>query len=125
MAKHALPVFPLLANVWHTGNPVTDPPDLANIKAELVVTVHHRQVTGTTTQNKGNITRFIYFEKGTDVRAIWPAGFPDVVELPAGSAKYYDIVDVDDVAKGFPNEFRVAAVVVTSQVAGPWPVPYP
>lgn len=125
MASHAPPQFPLLANVWHTGNPVTDPPDLANIKAELRATVTHRQVTSTLTLNRGNITRFIYFEKHTDVRAIWPSGFGDVVELPAGSRRYYDIVDVEDVAKGFPNEFRIAAVTVTTNVTPPWPVPYP
>lgn len=45
----------------------------------------------------------------------------DRVEVPAGSGRLYSVEIVDDVAKGFPNEYRIAFL---SKVP-PWPSPIP
>jgi hypothetical protein len=122
--KHNLPTFPLIANIWHTGSILTGPPDVI-VQAQLHVGVQHRQIAGLSAPDQGLITRFIYLPKATDVRPIW-AGGADIIECPAGSSHFYLVDDVDDVAKGFLNEFRVACVVATILTPGrtPWPVPF-
>jgi len=68
---------------------------------------------------------------GTDIRDISCTGTPiDGVEIPVGSGRYYVVLHVDDVAKGFPNEYRIAALAkqaFSSQVANwpLWPAPIP
>lgn len=37
--------------------------------------------------------------------------FADLVEVPANSQRFYLVVAVEDVAKGFDNEYRLAALV--------------
>lgn len=74
--------------------------------------------------------------KLTDIYAVNAAGqFMDCVEVPAGSGRYYAVCHVDDVAKGFANEYRFALMVqvnaatnsVTTNpwLATQWPVPTP
>jgi hypothetical protein len=68
----------------------------------------------------------------TDVRSGATGGPEDMVEVPAGSSRFYTVTCVDDVGKGFPNEYRIASI---SQIwsIGPWvalgvpnwPVPIP
>lgn len=43
----------------------------------------------------------------TDIRSSVCGGFPDVVEVPAGSGRYYTVSWVDDVGKGYANEYRL------------------
>jgi len=45
---------------------------------------------------------------GTDIRDVSCSARADLVEIPSGSGRWYLIADVDDVAKGFPNEYRSA-----------------
>jgi hypothetical protein len=56
----------------------------------------------------------------------------DIVEVPAGSGRWYGIMCVDDVGKGFGNEYRLLAMTKiyqaldTTKYAGlHWPVPIP
>ncbi len=44
------------------------------------------------------------------------------LEVPAGSGRLYEIIQVDDCAKGFSNEYRVCLV---GAVWFEWPVPTP
>jgi hypothetical protein len=46
----------------------------------------------------------------------------DMVEVPAGSGRWYSVVGVDDIGKGFSNEHRTAAIFA---LAGSWVAPYP
>jgi hypothetical protein len=65
---------------------------------------------------------------GTDIRGSWNGVSPDAVEVPAGSGRFYSAVVVDDVAKGFPNEYRLALLhqeVGGNALFGPFPVPLP
>jgi hypothetical protein len=69
--------------------------------------------------------------KGTDIRATWNTTAPDVVEVPQGSLRFYQVVAVDDVGKGFPNEYRLALMAqeITGNFAlvgaNTFPVPLP
>jgi hypothetical protein len=56
----------------------------------------------------------------------------DVVEIPAGSGRWYGVAGVDDIGKGFDNEHRAAYVFQISEVIDPvnyagllWPQPMP
>lgn len=69
----------------------------------------------------------------TDVRSL-VQGIPDndLVELPSGSGRWYIVLYVDDVAKGFSNEHRYAMLNQVSEnlnhtsYAGlNWPIPMP
>ena len=63
---------------------------------------------------------------GTDIRAKWPfrsyeTELHDVVEVPAGTGRYYVVFSVDDVHKGFTNEYRFANIGQLFY-EGPWPM---
>lgn len=69
---------------------------------------------------------------GTDVRDSSCGGQMDIVEVPAGSGRWYIVVGVDDFGKGFANEHRCAVLFKTWGFAGngsglvaPWPTPIP
>jgi len=51
----------------------------------------------------------------TDVRSTIISGTGDVVEIPSGSARWYGVLAVDDIGKGFPNEHRGAYVLQISK----------
>lgn len=70
----------------------------------------------------------------TDIRDMGCGVPQDVVEVPSGSGRYYEVTGVDDVGKGFANEFRVAALVKAYDKPGVlpwsgsgiyWPIPIP
>lgn len=69
---------------------------------------------------------------GTDIRSPLLAGQNDVVEVPAGSSRWYYVFAVDDIGKGFSNEHRAAVLLQISHFQDPtnyagctWPVPMP
>lgn len=60
---------------------------------------------------------------GTDVRGYQDStGKVDFVEVPVGSGRKYWTMWVDDVAKGFANEYRLALLKIPSSL---WVAPYP
>ena len=66
----------------------------------------------------------------TDVRSFIQVNDPDMVEVPSGSGRWYQVGDVEDIGKGFVNEHRAAAIFqASSQYGGTefaglvWPVP--
>lgn len=68
--------------------------------------------------------------KLTDVRAAWNGASEDLVEVPAGTHRFYLVQSVDDVGKGFLNEYRLAVMLYndggTPFLGGiPAPVPLP
>jgi hypothetical protein len=66
---------------------------------------------------------FLLLPPGTDIRS-GVLGTADDVEVPAGSGRFYEVEFVDDVGKGFANEYRVALLIQTT-AWGAWPLPYP
>lgn len=57
----------------------------------------------------------------TDVRDNQCAESADVIECPIGTGRWYIVTQVDDLHKGFPNEYRLAQCVK----AWTWPTPIP
>jgi len=57
-----------------------------------------------------------------DVRGPQDSVSADMVEVPAGSGRWYFVVGVDDIGKGFANEHRSAAIFA---LASSWVAPYP
>jgi hypothetical protein len=74
----------------------------------------------------------ILLPAGSDIRAQWNGLNPDMVEIPAGSKRFYSVANVDDIGKGFANEHRIAWVqymigggTFFSGPSYPAPVPLP
>jgi hypothetical protein len=72
----------------------------------------------------------VLFPKLTDIRAIWNGVGTDIIELPAGSKRFYSVIHVDDVGKGFSNEYRLALAFYDENgngtlAGGPFPAPVP
>jgi hypothetical protein len=67
-----------------------------------------------------------------DVRDSSCGGQMDVIEVPAGTGRWYLATLVDDIGKGFPNEHRAVSLYKIWNFAGngagltaPWPTPIP
>jgi len=59
----------------------------------------------------------------SDIRGVVQTVAPgDVVEVPAGSGRWYGVGNVDDIGKGYANEHRCA--LIQHCIPG-WPVPIP
>lgn len=120
-----LPNFNLTFGVWHwPNNPSIGGPDdtqpcqLRCYKKDMQTSSNESFFT------PRGLLMHLLCPATTDVR--WDptaTGKEDVVEVPRSSGRYYIVQYVDDVAKGFPNEYRIAAL--SQSVAWPWPVPYP
>jgi hypothetical protein len=73
----------------------------------------------------------LYLPALTDIRDLsCNGGNTDVVEVPAGSGRWYYVGQVDDVAKGFSNEYRRARLTKVFQGSTTptfplWPTPIP
>jgi hypothetical protein len=116
-----LPTFNLTCNVWH--NPAV-PPGAASISPVCNLAWGKRFHVPTTAGGFGNTQ--LLLPPGTDIRclAVQNCVVSDIVEVPAGSGRFYDVFSVDDAGKGFANEFRVAFLLQT-KAHGAWPIPMP
>lgn len=116
------PVFNLLCNVWYNQGaviPVMPAKTIANLGCQL-------RTGELISRNLLGISTIVYLAvpKLTDLAGnpFRPGiGIGDLIECPAGSLRYYRLDWVDDVGKGFVNEYRVAAM--TKML--PWPFPTP
>jgi hypothetical protein len=126
---YTLPVFNVSVNIWHSatyiGNfpTVIPPPD-------LVVTCN--LALGKRMNNPVGMNMWLLLPAATDIRdgvkAVTTHPFGDIVEAPAGSGRYYFVVNVDDAGKGFANEHRVAEITFNltfMPLLPEWPVPFP
>jgi hypothetical protein len=117
-----LPQFNLHCNVWHApAIPPVGAPDLDTLgNLAWGRRVNVTSTGGTSFLGTPLLCMTLLLPKLTDVRGD-PAGGADVVEVPAGSGRFYRIVFVDDIGKGFANEHRAAVL----QQHLPMPVPMP
>jgi len=114
------PRMPLDAAVWTNGSPPPAPPRIASIPCQLKGPTHH----GTYERVFAFPGSFIWYAlvpKESDIRDQFNTGGADRMEIPAGSGRYYQVAWVDDIAKGFPNEYRLVLVYKL----GTWPTPTP
>lgn len=108
----AVPTFPLYANIWHDagGSTYTDY-TLPDVITPCNLAPGHRTVS----QFIGGALAFTVvalFPALTDVRNDWNGNAQDLVELPAGSNRFYYVHGVEDFGKGFANEHRFAGIVL-------------
>ena len=114
------PTFNITCNVWTGTSP---PPAAARITGlPCQLRAAGKQSTGQDQINSWSFLWLLLVAKGTDLRdyANTPSG-SDILEVPAGSLRYYTVQYVDDVARGFTNEYRVAMLLKRA----PWPTPNP
>jgi hypothetical protein len=118
-----LPTFNLTCNIWRAsaGQPPSGAP-VVTVQCQLRPT--RRSIYRTVSAGPFQLVEEILMPKLTDVRSLAGAGSSDTIECPAGSGRFYGVLGVDDVAKGFPNEYRWA-LVVQAGYAGGWPYPTP
>jgi hypothetical protein len=115
---YRLPTFNMIINVWRFPGPVTGPITF-QFTGQLRASLRPAEVTPT-----GLNTTFpweILAPALTDIRDGFDVSQGDYVEAPAGSGRHYQILYVDDIAKGFPNEHRVGIIVKYKA----WPSPIP
>jgi len=123
---YKVPTFNILCNIWHglaPGTVPTGPPDIANQTCQLRAPGHSiGEIPGVANREQDFWMPgwALLVPKLTDVRDEFSGTFPDVVECPAGSGRLYLAKHVDDVGKGFANEYRTAYLM---KMAFPNPIP--
>lgn len=114
-----LPTFNLNVNVWrHVSLPHSDPPAVTCMGQLRGPSQTSATVNPTDGLAAGN---YLLVPKLTDIRDASTPSNSDYVEVPAGSGRFYQVLNVDDIAKGFTNEHRY--VIITKLL--PWPQPIP
>jgi hypothetical protein len=127
-----VPTFNLLCNVFPLPAPFIVP-RLVNVPCNLQFGRRPQSFSGgLASETLAPILMSLLVPALTDLRCAAQADEGDVIECPAGSGRFYLTLGVDDVGKGFPNEFRVAVMIAGSQytiIAGfagvSWPIPMP
>jgi hypothetical protein len=128
-----VPEFPLLCNIWAGPNPPVGAPRLS---AACNLGMGRRSMPMAEGMDQFNLTHMLaqlLLPAGTDIRDLScsPATSGDIVEVPAGTGRYYVVVSVDDLGKGFPNEHRFAllakacSATFASFAGVDWPTPIP
>lgn len=81
-------------------------------------------------ETPASVAMLLLFPAGSDVRSLVSSGMGDVIEVPQGSGRWYGVVSVDDIGKGFANEHRAAVINQISEFMNStnyaglfWPVP--
>lgn len=130
------PTFPLAFNLWRNTSLVTGPPDLQGMCNLAFGENAALYAPGYSQFKEDFIVVWMLFPKRTDVRPSSVHGnAQDCVEVPAGTGRFYLVVDVDDVGRGFTNEYRKALCAKITQGFGnfqlnpwgcpDWPLPIP
>ena len=90
------------------------------------------QATPMTSATGGSSQSILLLPRLTDIRSKIVAPAYDLVEIPSGSGRWYQVFVVDDIGKGFSNEHRAAVVFQISAFSNGvdyaglvWPVPMP
>ena len=134
----SVPTFNLSVNLWRNPNTIASPPDrtfMANLAASrrnLLSDLGDLFFTGIPAP-----FAYLLCPKLTDIAGMWVIALAgtDCVEVPAGTGRFYQVITVEDVGKGFSNEYRSATICQmnpeTSLITGnpwgcpSWPVPTP
>lgn len=110
-----LPTFNITCNVWHSASyaphiwplPAPDLSPPCNLSAARGRNVIPFLVQASGTLNVLLASQLLVGPK-TDIRGRTLSGWNgDLVECPAGSGRFYTIGYVEDVARGFQNEYRM------------------
>jgi len=115
------PTFNLVCNVFDHGT--TTGPRIVDLECNLAWgrRVNVATTGGTDTIGIPFLAMSLLVPAGSDIRGPQSAELPDNIECPSGSGRFYEVVFVDDIGKGFDNEHRCAML----QQSAPWPTPIP
>jgi len=124
-----LPTFNLTCNIYPMNAPnipdiPLNPPRIADQICQLTYgrRVNVASTGGTDEAGVPLQSMNLLLPAGVDIRGPQDTVSADMVEVPAGSQRWYWVIFVDDVAKGFGNEHRTAGIFALS---GSWLAPYP
>lgn len=129
------PTLNLFCNIWTqyatAAGPPVIPPSFVNVQCNLQF-ARKTHALGGAAGFAAVSEMFLLVPKLTDLRTslFSPPGTLDIVECPAGSKRWYAVIFVDDQAKGFPTETRVAILTHADAIAQSgalwsWTPPYP
>jgi hypothetical protein len=106
-----LPTFNLLVNCWDNPSQASNPPD-RTFMANLSRGERHMTIGGAVSGGAAMpvIEMLLLCPPLTSVIGLYAGAFISLVEVPAASGRFYVVIAVDDVAKGFPNEYRNALI---------------
>lgn len=114
----SLPTFNLVCNLFSQAAPPPAPPRISPV-CNLAY--------GRRVSDQFHAASLMYAQlllpSLTDVRSL-VTGQRDIVEVPAGSGRFYLVNTVEDLGKGFANEHRLAVIQQTAAF-GNWPIPIP
>jgi hypothetical protein len=118
-----VPQMPLRVNVWTAFGPPFTPLPVPRLTCRGQLRVV-KQALGTEAGSNNPAGILLLVPAGTDLRPLrgFALGSRDQCEVPAGSGRFYDIDAIEDVAKGFPNEYRVALLAQNTYTGAP-PLP--
>lgn len=123
---YVVPGFNIVCNIWSSGSgppPIGVAPRISNQPCGLTFGRRANVASsgGTTLAGVPIQTISLLLPKLTDVRGPQDSVGPDWVECPALTGRWYQVTFVDDVGKGYANEYRQASLFA---VAGSWSAPY-
>ena len=130
-----LPTFNLTCNIFTTtlGSPGSNTlriQSACNLAVGKRVRIDHDQ--GAVTGGVLSPSALLLLPALTDIRDGSCGSNSDLVEVPDGSGRFYVVLAVDDIGKGFANEHRFAALTKLYGSAGSnvghtalWPTPIP
>lgn len=131
MAYH-VPDFNLVCDIY-SGPPATRSLRLPDVPCNLALGRRVQQLYQSADSGSfGGAGPFLLVPALTDVRDQYQGLLHfELVEVPQGSGRWYQINLVDDVAKGFENEYRICALAklapnIAAGIGLPfWPIPMP
>jgi hypothetical protein len=118
-----LPTFNLTANIWNAAIGPPNPPDIVTAAALMAPRKNALIAYALEIGSGDAIQSFILLPALTDIRdGAGATAVVSLIELPAGSGRFYSCEWFDDVAKGYPNEYRLGCI---GKVPFSWPEPAP
>lgn len=127
-----LPTFNLQASVWRAGGVGLAYATPTLMTAANLSPGRRVMLSNVGLGSPGVFAQFmeLLVPKLADIRANWNGVLADLVEVPAGTKRFYAVQFVDDIGKGFTNEHRLVQLLFlalgnTTLAGGPFPVPTP
>lgn len=119
-----VPTLNLQCRIWINQPAPPFPPGRA---ADLTVSCQLRNPTRAqlaSTAVTGSVSNaLLCLPARTNVHGFTATNFSDLVEVPIGTGRYYRVLSVEDVGKGFANEYRLATIQQQTHLPGGWPDP--
>lgn len=118
---YTLPTFIVPVNIWRSASSVLDPPDVEAVGNMQFGRAVRMTAMETSETLPSYMVAYLLLPKDTDVRDNLMPGGADHVEVPAGSEIFYKVDFVENIARGFTNEHRVAVLVPDAPKPAPLP----